>query len=94
MIQISFGDAYSLVQWRQSGLKSGGSWIRIKKVSIFPANFRKFRLFSRQIFETFSIFQAISQKFRFPRQKLVICSYLWANYSISLQSHHIWTCVL
>src|SRR6218665_21712 len=38
-------------QRRQSGFKSGGSWIRVKKFD-----------FSRQISETFRYFQAISLK--------------------------------
>ena len=82
-------------QRRQSGLKSGGSWIRVKK-SIFSRQisekFRFFQAFSRkisdfswQIFEKFQFFPAIFKKFRFSRQKLLIYSYFWANYSISLQ---------
>jgi len=48
-------------QRRQSGLKSGGSWIRIKK----------FR-FSRKMFEKFRFFQAISQT-----KKLIFDSFRW-----------------
>src|SRR6218665_152802 len=56
-------------QRRQSGLKFGGSWIRVNKIfSIFPGKFprnfdfyrqflKKIR-FSRQIFEKFRFFQA------------------------------------
>src|SRR6218665_1885409 len=66
-------------QRRQSGLKSGGSWIRVKKLSIstgkFPKNFPSFRQlflqknveFCRQIL---FFFQAI-KKIRFSKQKIV-----------------------
>src|SRR6218665_3977969 len=61
-------------QWRQSGLKSGGrgSWSK---------NFH----FAMQN----SIFSGnFTQKIPFlSRQKLVIYSYFWANYSISLQKY-------
>src|SRR6218665_4136975 len=69
-----------LKQRRQSGLKSGGSWIRVQKISIFQGKFLNF-----------FILQAISQKFRFFRQILAIYSNFWANYTISLQSHHFRT---
>ena len=59
---------------RQSGSKSGRSWIRVNKISILPGNFRKI-----------SIFQAIFKKCRISRQKLAIYSYFLTNYSISLQ---------
>jgi len=53
----------------------GRSWIRVKKID-----------FSRQIFENFDFFSGpFTQKVWFFRQKLVIYSYFWANYSISLQ---------
>src|SRR6218665_2038082 len=81
-------------QRRQSGLKSEGSWIRVQKISIstgkFPRNFNFFRQFYKRIssfagkFPKILIFQAI-KKFDFPSKKLSIYSYLWANYSISLQ---------
>jgi len=77
------------------------SWIRVKK-SIFPDKFPKnFDLFldnftqkirfSRQISEKFRYYKAISQELRFSREKLAIYSYFWANYSMSLQSHHFRT---
>jgi len=66
----------SIVQRRQSGLKSGEVEDPGKKFD-----------FSRQIFENFDFFQALSYKnFDFFMQKLVIYSYFWANYSISLQN--------
>src|SRR6218665_1356910 len=49
---------YSL-QRRQSGLKSGGVVDPGQKISIFTGNFTKVG-FSRQIFEKFRFFQAIS----------------------------------
>jgi len=48
------------VQRRQSGLKSGGSWIQVKK-SIFPGKFPKKFYFFRQFQKTISI---CSGKFR------------------------------
>src|SRR6218665_2787284 len=47
---------------------------KFAKICIFSGNLKK-SIFSRQI----------SEKFRFSRHKLAICSYFWANYSISLQ---------
>src|SRR6218665_2725664 len=44
----------AIYQRRQSGLKPGVSWLRVKKIR-----------FSRQIFEKFQFFQAISQKILF-----------------------------
>jgi|SRR6218665_3439752 len=62
-------------QRRQSGLKSGGSWIRVlKRID-----------FSRQIFRKISTFSGNLKKFIFFTQKLAIYSYFWANYCISLQ---------
>src|SRR6218665_716660 len=67
-------------QRRQSGLKSGGSWIRVKKILIstgkFPKNFNFFRQFYKRIssfpgkFPKMLIFQAI-KKNRFSKQKIV-----------------------
>ena len=51
---------------RQSGLKSGGSWIRVKTISIFPGKCSK----------NFDFFRQIFKKFRFSRQKLLIYSWL------------------
>jgi len=67
-------------QRRQSGLKSWGSWIRVKK-SIFPSKFPKnfdFFLasspkdfdFSRQISEKFRVFHAISQNISISQAKI------------------------
>src|SRR6218665_1667915 len=54
MIQVS--DPYNITlgtcQRRQSGLKSGGSWIRVKKFRFSKKNSEKFRLF--QAISTFS----------------------------------------
>src|SRR6218665_62547 len=93
------------LQWRQSGLKSGGSWIRVKKISIFPGKFPKIFDFFRQFLtnipffpgelsKNFDFFRAISQKILIFQAKLLIYSYLLANYSISLQSHNFRTYVL
>src|SRR6218665_2425977 len=43
-------------QWRQSGLKSGGSWIRVKK-SIFPGKFPKISIFSGNFTQKIRFFQ-------------------------------------
>ena len=43
-------------QRRQSGLKTGGSWIRVKKISIFSGNLTKIIDFSGQISEKFRFF--------------------------------------
>src|SRR6218665_3292054 len=66
----------SYTQRRQSGLKSGGSWIWVKKlISLgkFPKNFEFFQTisqkiqFSRQTSEKCRFFQAIAQTiFNFP----------------------------
>src|SRR6218665_1321724 len=82
-------------QRRQCGLKSGGSWIRVKKYQFLQANFRKncniFRQFYKRIssfvrkFPKILIFFRQLKKFDFPSKKLSIYSYLWPNYSISLQ---------
>src|SRR6218665_1850799 len=71
-----------------------GAWIRVKKIRFLQANFRKISIFqaslqkniefSMQISENFDFFKQF-KKFDFPSKKLSICSYLWANYSISLQ---------
>src|SRR6218665_2758773 len=71
-----------------------GSWIRVKKNRFLQANFRKISIFQailqkniefcRKIFENFYFFRQL-KKFDFPSKKLSIYSYLWANYSISLQ---------
>src|SRR6218665_681198 len=51
-----------------------GSWIRVKN-SNFPGKFP----------ENFDFLGNFTKKIRFSRQKLVIYSYFWKNYSISLQ---------
>jgi len=48
-------------------------------------NFSKEIRFLRQISEKCGFFQAIGIFSDFPGKKLVIYSYFWANYSISLQ---------
>src|SRR6218665_3154355 len=70
-----------------------GSWIRVKKISIlqaisqklrfFQANFWKISTFSCIFLKNYDILGI--KKNRFSRQKLLIYSYFWANYSISLQ---------
>src|SRR6218665_1515486 len=82
-------------QRRQSGLKSGGLWIRIKKILIstgkFPKNFNFFRQFYKRIssfagkFPKFFYFFRQLKKFDFLSKKLSIYSYHWPSYSISLQ---------
>jgi len=49
-------------QRRQAGLKSVGSWIRVKKIRYFQANFRKNRFF-QAISQTISIFPGKFPKF-------------------------------
>src|SRR6218665_4182901 len=61
-------------QRRQSGFKSG-------VVDPGQQNFN----FPRQISEKFRFVQGISPKYLFSRQILLIYSYSWENYSISLQ---------
>jgi len=56
-----------------------------QQLSIFPSKFSKNFDFFRQIFEKFRYFLAILKEIRFSRQKLLIYSYFWANYYISLQ---------
>ena|SRR6218665_604727 len=62
-----------LWQWRQSGLKSGGSWIRVKKIRVFQANFDLFTQFHKiiSIFpgkfpKNFNFFRQFPKKFDFP----------------------------
>ena len=71
-ITIAKKGSFHWMQRRQSGLKSGGSWIRVKKFGFsikFSKNldfFRQFHKqkadFSGQIFEKFGFFHLISQK--------------------------------
>jgi len=49
-------------QQRQSGLKTGGSWIRVKKFRFFSGNFTKIIDFSGEISEKNQFFQVILQK--------------------------------
>src|SRR6218665_3797576 len=77
-----------------------GSYIRAKKIRFLQANFRKISIFQailqkniefyRQISKNFDFFRQL-QKFDFPSKKLSFYSYLWANYSISLQNYHFRT---
>src|SRR6218665_2170171 len=57
-------------QRHQSGLKSGGSWIRVKKCQFLQANFQKFSLFSFNFTKEYRVLQAklISENFDFFRQ--------------------------
>jgi len=58
---------YSTHQRRQSGLKSGGSWIRVKKIDflekfpIFLCNFTKHFVFQGKFLKNFDCFKIISQ---------------------------------
>src|SRR6218665_3010122 len=56
------------IQRRQSGLKSGGSWIRVQKNSIFAGKFPKNFHFSSNSTKNFAFSRQISEKFRFLRQ--------------------------
>ena len=99
---------YNHSQRRQSGLKSEGSWTRVKfdfreisekfrffqkyflKNSVFQANFQKNSICSSKFSQNF-YFSGNFKKLRFPRQKLLICSYFWPNNIIILflfKSHH------
>src|SRR6218665_3872987 len=55
-----------------------------QKNQFFGAHLRRISTF-RQFHKKFRFSRQISQKYRFSRQQLAICSYFWANYSISLQ---------
>src|SRR6218665_3159705 len=55
-------------QRRQSGLKSGGSWIRVKKFRFLQANFRKISIFSGNFTKEYRVLQANFRKFCFFRQ--------------------------
>src|SRR6218665_2979506 len=80
-----------------------GSWIRVKKFDFYTQISEKFQFFQailqkninfcRQISEKFDFFRQL-KKFDFPSKKFSIYSYLWANYSISLQSNHFRTYLL
>src|SRR6218665_2332638 len=71
-----------------------GSWIQVKKNSIFTDKFpikvdfcRKFHKkidFPGKFPKTFDFFRQLKKNL-FSRQKLAIYSYLWANYCISHQ---------
>src|SRR6218665_3340182 len=43
-------------QRRKSGLKSGESWIRVKKIRFLQANFQKISIFFRQFYKRISSF--------------------------------------
>ena len=49
----------------QRRLKSGGSWIRVNKTSIFPGKFVKNFNFSGKFVKNFDFFRPIFEKFRF-----------------------------
>src|SRR6218665_3201560 len=81
-----------LLQRRQSSLKSGGSWLRVKK-SIsrhISEKFRFFRQFHKNSFfackftRNFDLFRQFKKNSIF-QANLPIYSYFWASYSISLQ---------
>src|SRR6218665_3925920 len=56
-------------QRHQSGLKSGGSWIRVKKCQFLQANFRKFSVFFQAILQkNIEFCRQISENFDFFRQ--------------------------
>src|SRR6218665_2350637 len=78
-----FGEHENVQQRRQSGLKSGGSWIRVK-MSIFRHKFpRVISILFRQYHKKFDFpgkflkFFWQFKKNRFPRQELLIYSYFW-----------------
>src|SRR6218665_851914 len=76
-------------QRRQSGLKSGGSWIRVKKFRFLQTNFRKISIFfqailqkniefSRQISENFYFFWQL-KKLIFQAKKVQIIQFLFKS---------------
>src|SRR6218665_3605739 len=50
-------------QRRQSGLKSVGSWIRVKKFRFLQANFRKISIFSGNFTKEYRVLEANFRKF-------------------------------
>src|SRR6218665_2934439 len=58
-----------------------------EKFQFFQAILQKNIEFCRQISENSDFFRQL-KKFDFPSKKLSIYSYLWANYSISLQKYN------
>src|SRR6218665_1193993 len=72
---------YTMVQRRKSGLKSGGSWIRVKKsifsrqideriISIFRGKLTKISIIFRQKFPNGPLFSHLLQNVRLSRQNL------------------------
>ena len=86
----------------KSGLKSGGSWIQVNKISIFQANFREISIFfqaiSQQILifpgkflKNFDFFRQILKNFDFPGKN---CSFTATSGQIILflfEGHHFRT---
>src|SRR6218665_339199 len=62
-----------------------GSSIWVKKSLIFPGKFPKISIFSVNFTQEIRFFRQFHKQFIFSRQKLLIYSYFWANYSTSLQ---------
>src|SRR6218665_1378907 len=55
-------------QRRQSGLKSGGSWIRVKKIRFLQAHFRIIAIFSATFTKEYRVCRQISENFDIFRQ--------------------------
>src|SRR6218665_549630 len=55
-------------QRRQSGLKSGGSWIRVKKIDFYRQIFENFQFFQAILQKNIEFFRQISENFDFVRQ--------------------------
>ena|SRR6218665_2908758 len=91
---VAFKFGHTMQQRRQSYLKSGVLWIRVKKIRFLQGNFREMSIFhailkeiifSGQISEKFRFLQAISQNISTFQAKIGHIQQLWENYSISLQ---------
>ena len=57
----------------------------LKNFKFFQAHLWKISIFSGNFSNNFDFFRQFLKNFDFSRQKLLIYSYFWANYSISLQ---------
>src|SRR6218665_1853720 len=82
------------LEGRGSGSKNVDFYRQIsEKNSIFSGNFIKEHRVLQANFRNLDFFRQL-KKFDFPSTKLSIYSYLWGNYSISLQSNHFRTYLL
>ena len=88
---------------RRSGLKSGGSWIPVRKISIFQANFKKNRFFpgnftqkirfSKQVSEEIGFLSGnFIKKFDFPGKNFRITTFsVYPDKIDHLQLLYFWT---